>query len=126
MAATTRYNGSFGNYSTGTLRTVAQLKAFLITVKDDSNTAIGLTAEDADAAGEVDQLVEAIIREVQPLMYFTSAAGSANTIHVIVDGHAVDADTLQARVRAVVAGDQGHLAADNDSTVTLGTSITVA
>ena len=100
MSATTRYNGSFGNYSTGTLRTVAQLKAFLITVKNVSAAAQDLTAEDADSAGEVDQVVESIIREVQPLVYFITSS-SAGTMSVVVDGHAVDAATLQARIRAM-------------------------
>ena len=100
MSATTRYNGSFGNYSTGTLRTVAQLKAFLITVKNVSASAQDLTAEDADSAGEVDQVVESIIREVQPLVYFITSSG-AGTMSVVVDGHAVDAATLQARIRAM-------------------------
>jgi hypothetical protein len=116
MAATTRFNGSFGNYSTGTLRTVVQLKAFVIDAGAD------LQAQDADAAGEVDQAVEQVIREVQPLMYFVPTAGDG-IIHVIVDGHAVDADTLQARIRNM---DTGAGYRFNAATVTLGTSLTVA
>ena len=116
MAATTRFNGSFGNYSTGTLRTVAQLKAFLIDAGGD------LQAQDADAAGEVDQAVEAIIREVQPLMYSTPSAADG-VIHVIVDGHAVDAAGLQARIRAMGTVNSYSL---TGATVTLGTSIVVA
>lgn len=116
MSATTRYNGSFGNYSTGTLRSVLQLKAFLIDAGGD------LQAQDADSAGEVDQAVEAIIREVQPLMYFTPSAGNGE-ISIIVDGHAVDADTLQARIRAMGTVNGYSL---TGATVTLGTSLTVA
>ena len=93
MSATTRYNGSFGNYAQGTVYTVAQLKAFII----DAQAA--LTNQDADAAGEVDQAMEALIREVQPLVYFS--AGTAQTVTVVVDGHAVDAASLQARIRAL-------------------------
>jgi hypothetical protein len=116
MSATTRFNGSFGNYSTGTLRTVAQLKAFVIDAGAD------LQDQDADAAGEVDQAVEMVIREVQPLMYSTPTAGDG-IIHVIVDGHAVDAAGLQARIRALDNGSGYRL---NAATVTLGTSIVVA
>lgn len=126
MAGFDRVNGYLNNYVTGTLFSVAQLKAFVVVLKNDSNTAITLTAEDGDTADtDADQLVELVIKEVQPLMYLSPTA-VAGTIYIIVDGHAVDADTLQARIRAVVAGYQGHAAADNDSTVTLGTAITVS
>jgi hypothetical protein len=116
MAATTRYNGSFGNYATGTLRSVLQLKAFVIDAGGD------LQAQDSDSAGEVDQAVEAVIREVQPLMYFTPSA-SSGLIHVIVDGHAVDAATLQARIQAMGTVNSYDL---SGATVTLGTSIVVS
>ena len=116
MSATTRYNGSFGNYSTGTLRTVAQLKAFLI------DAGGSLAAQDADSAGEVDQAVEAVIREVQPLMYFVTDDTSGQ-IHVIVDGHAVDAASLQARIQAMGTVNGYSLAG---ATVTLASSLTLA
>ena len=111
MATTTRVNG-FGQYATGTLRSVVQLKAFLIDVGAD------LQAQDDG----IDEAVENVIREVQPLMYFTPTA-SDGIIHVIVDGHAVDADTLQARIRNL---DSGSGYRYNAATVTLGTSIVVA
>lgn len=98
MTATTRVNGDFDNYSSGTLRSVYQLKGFLIAIKDKDAGAVNCTAEDTDTAGEVDQAIALIIKEVQPLMYqFT--ANSA--LHVIVDGHAVDATTLRNRIRAM-------------------------
>ncbi len=112
MSATTRYNGSYGNYAQGTLRSVYQLKAFLI----DAQAA--LTTQDADSAGEVDQAVEAIIREVQPLMYYS--ASTAQTITVVVDGHAVDAATLQARIRAMGTVNSFDL---SSATVTLATAL---
>ena len=86
MATFARVNG-FGNYAQGTIYSVAQLKAFLI------NAQAVLTTEDDGA----DEAMEAIIREVQPLMYYSAA--SAQTITVVVDGHAVNAATLQARIR---------------------------
>jgi len=111
MSATTRVNGS-GQYATGTIVSVVQLKAFLIDVGAD------LQAQDDG----IDEAVEQVIRELQPLMYFTPTAGDG-IIHVIVDGHAVDADTLQARIRAL---DTGSGYRYNSATVTLGSSITVA
>jgi len=119
MSATTRYNGSYGNYSTGTLRTVAQFKAFIITVKNVSASAQDLQAEDADGAGEVNQVVEGLIREVQPLMYFVTSSG-AGTISVVVDGHAVDAATLQARIRAMATVNSIDV---SGTTVALATSL---
>jgi hypothetical protein len=111
MSATTRVNGS-GQYATGTIVSVVQLKAFLIDVGAD------LQAQDDG----IDEAVEQVIREIQPLMYFTPTAGDG-IIHVIVDGHAVDADTLQLRIRAL---DTGAGYRYNAATVVLGTSITVA
>ena len=111
MSATTRVNGS-GQYLTGSIVSVVQLTAFLIDVGAD------LQAQDDG----IDEAVEQVIREIQPLMYFTPTAGDG-IIHVIVDGHAVDADTLQARIRAL---DTGSGYRYNAATVTLGSSITVA
>jgi len=121
MAGITRIHG-FDNYVTGTLYSVAQLKGFKIVVKDNSNTAVDLQSLDDGA----DEMVETVIREVQPLMYFT-VSDTSGTIYVIVDGHAVDAATLQTRVREVVAGKLAVAASGNDSTVELavGLSMTV-
>jgi hypothetical protein len=112
MSTTTRVNGSFGNYAQGTVYTVAQLKAFII----DAQAA--LTTQDADAAGEVDQAVEAVIREVQPLMHYST--GTDGTITVVVDGHAVDAASLQARIRAMGTVNSYSL---TGATVTLATAL---
>ncbi len=120
MSATTRVNG-FAQYTTGTLRTVAQLKAFVIAVQNASNTAIDLQSLDDGA----DEMVEAVIREVQPLMHYLPSS-SAGTIHVIVDGHAVDATTLQLRLRKVVAGVGGYVEANNDTSVAEASSLTLA
>lgn len=115
MSATTRYNGSYGNYEQGTLRTVAQLKAFLI------DAGATLATQDADAAGEVDQAMEALIREVQPLMYYST--GTDGTVTVVVDGHAVDAASLQARIIAMGTVNGYSFAS---ATVTLATSLVAA
>ncbi len=123
MAATydfTPVNG--GSKTVGTLESYAQLKTFIITIKDDSNTAIDLRNYDGAYGSEY----ELIIREIQPLLAF-APNGSTGVIHVVVDGHAVDADSLQARLRALVVGlGLGTTVAGNDTTVALGTSFTVA
>jgi hypothetical protein len=123
MAATydfTPVNG--GSKTVGTLESYAQLKAFVITIKNDSNTAIDLRAND----GAYGSNYELIIRELQPLLA-SAPNDDTGVIHVIVDGHAVDADSLQARLRALVVGlGLGTTVAGNDTTVTLGTSFVVA
>lgn len=118
MARFTRVNGA-GFTSVGTLYSTSQLDAYLITVKDDSDTAIDLRADDGTVEGKVEQL----LREISPLMYYVDN-GSAGTVHVIVDNHHQSAASLQARVRAIfgAAGTNGAL---NDSTVALGGQIAV-
>jgi hypothetical protein len=101
----------------GTLESTVQLKAFIITVKDDSNTAVDLRAND----GAHGSLYDLILREVQPLMAF-APDGATGVIHIIADGHAVDAATLQIRVRQIASATPSA----NDSTVTLGTSFVVS
>lgn len=118
MAVTFDFTPVNGGANTvGTLESVVQLQAFIVTVKDDSNTAIDLRAND----GANGSLYDLILREVQPLMAF-APNGDTGVIHLIVDGHAVDAATLQTRVRQLASATP----ANNDSTVALGTSFTVA
>jgi hypothetical protein len=124
MAEVTRVNGQ-SLYVTGTQRSVAQLATFVITVlEDDGSTAIDLQTQDGfnSVTGEphANQLVEAIIREVQPLVYNVPSA-NAGKIHVVVDGHAVDATILQARIRAlgVASSNQRNFTSpDGDGTTT--------
>ena len=124
MAEVTRVNGQT-QFATGTQRSVAQLDSYVITVlEDDNSTAIDLQAQDGYNAvtGEphANQLVEAIISELQPVMYFTPSA-NAGKIHVIVDGHANDATSMQERIRALGAtnGTQRNFVSnDGDGTTT--------
>ena len=119
---TTRVNG-FDQFTAGTLRSVAQLKAIKISLQDASNTAIDCSALD-DGSNE---LVELIVREVQPLMYELAGDGSTGIIHCIVDGHAVDADSLTSRVKNIVIGYGSYgTAATNDTAVTVGTHVVVS
>ena len=115
MAATTRVNGSVGAH--GTLFSVVQLKAFVI----DAGSSLA-------AATGVDGALEQLIREVQPLMY--QSVSTSGVVHVIVDGHAVDAATLQARIIAIgnrSTGNGDPYTYDfTGATVTLGTNIVVS
>ena len=136
-----RIHGST-KYVANTLYSVNQTAAYLIQVfEDDGSTPVVLTAQDGGdgTTGVSGQLVEAIVREVQPLMYMAAPSGDTNAIYVIVDGHAVNAATLQARIRQLgaISGDQRNfVSSDGDgttttldiggTTVTLGTAITVA
>jgi hypothetical protein len=121
MAGFTRTNGS-GFYTGGTLVSINQLKAIKIEIKDTSAAIDCSTLDDG-----IDELVEDVVREVQPLMYQLAGTGSTGIIHAIIDGHAVDADTLTARVKNVVIGQGSYgTATTNLSVVTVGTSITVA
>lgn len=106
-----------GANAVGTLESVAQLDAYLITIRstsDGSNTAVDLRANDALHGS----LYDLILRELQPLMAF---AADANTgvIHAIVDGHANSAASIAARLEQLNG-------VGTDTTVAAGTSITVA
>ena len=120
MSATTRVNGD-GFFLESTLYSVYQLKAIKVTILDNSSTAVDCSSLDDG----VDEMVSLVVKEIQPLMYILKGTDH-NEIHAIVDGHAIDADTLQLRVREVVAGKLGVAASGNDSTVVVGTSLTVA
>lgn len=112
---------SGGDNVVGTLESVVQLKAFIITVKNADDAAVDLRAQDGVHGSAYDLL----LREVQPVMAF-APDNATGVVHVIVDGHAVDAATLQLRLRALVAGSGlGGTAATNDTTVVEGTAFTV-
>lgn len=122
MAEFARVHGfGSGSTTTGTLRTTAQLKAYLIRLRstsNGSNTDINLQNEDGDGAAEPNQLVELVQQELNPQMYFVPS-GSSGLMHVIMDGHSNDAASIEARLERISG-------IGTDSTVTLGTSITVA
>lgn len=51
------------------------------------------------AKGGIGSTIERIVQEFQPLMYISS--GTAGKIAMVVDGHAVDAASMQIRLRAL-------------------------
>ena len=90
MAGFTRVNGL--NATVGTIHSES-CKAFLITVQNASNADIDLRAED-DA---VDETVEMILKEVNPLM-FSVKDNNSGEIHIVTDVSLSAAD-IQSRIR---------------------------
>lgn len=86
MAEFTRTNGL--GHVHGTQYSVANLAIFEIAAGADLTT-----------KGGIGSTIEAIVQEVQPLMM--QSAGTAGDIYVVVDGHAVTAASLQARIQAM-------------------------
>ena len=92
MVGFTRTNGL--GVTVGTLYQ-HNAKGFLVTVKVNGGTAVDLRAED-DA---IDEAVEEIIGELNPLMYLITNS-AAGTIHLVMDKNHTAAD-IQARIRAL-------------------------
>ena len=98
-------------------------------MKNAGTSAIDLRAED-DA---VDEAVEQIIKELNPLMFFVTDS-SAGTIHVIMDKSTSSAAELQVRIRRIGIDGGGATTTSigpNDidisgTTVAAAASITVA
>ena len=93
MAGQTRVNGS-GLSAAGDVHYPGAF-AFKILVKIANGTAVDLRAED-DA---IDETVEAICKEINPLVYHTTNDNSG-TMTVVCDNSATAAD-LQARIRTI-------------------------
>ena len=93
MAGQTRVNGS-GKSAAGTVYTPGA-KAFKILVKIANGTAVDLRAED-DA---LDETVEQICKEINPIVYMTTN-DATGTMTVVCDNSATAAD-LQHRIRII-------------------------
>jgi hypothetical protein len=94
MAAVTRVNGS-GLFTAGNVFSNGHVFAYKILVKIANGTAVDLRAED-DA---IDEVVEAICREINPLIYHTTDDNSG-TITVVCDTFDNHLD-LQHRIRTI-------------------------
>ena len=108
MSEITRVNGLA--CTAGTLYSL-NAKAFLVTVKNAAASARDLRAED-DA---VDEAVEMIVKELNPLMFLVTNS-SAGTMHIVTDVSLSAAD-LQTRIRNL-----GATVGPNDLDVT-GTTV---
>jgi hypothetical protein len=93
MASVTRVNGL--GVTTGTLYSL-NCNLYIMTVKNASNSAIDLQGED-DA---VDEALEQIIKELNPLAWF-APANSTGVVHLVMDKAINDAAELQIRVRRI-------------------------
>jgi hypothetical protein len=114
MASQTRVNPVAGATNAGhahaTLYTVAQLKSFFI----DCGATLA-------AQGGIGGAIEAVFREIQPLMFIST--GTTGELHVVVDGHAVTAASLLARIVALGTVNGYSFAG---AAVTEGTAIVVS
>ncbi len=110
MATVTRVNGS-GLTAAGNVHSPGAF-AFKIIVKNTGGTAQDLRAED-DA---IDEAVEAIVKEINPLIYHTT--DDASGIITVVCANSASATDLQHRIRTI-AGDYDR-EADTYSVSTVG------
>ena len=94
MAGQTRVNGS-GLSTAGNVFSNGHVFAFKILVKIANGTAVDLRAED-DA---LDEVVEQICKEINPLIYHTTNDNSG-TMTVVCDNSVTAAD-LQTRIRTI-------------------------
>ncbi len=111
MAEVTRVSGL--RNTVGTLY-ADNCNLFLITVKVAAGTAVDLQAED-DAINEV---VEMIVKELNPLAFFVPADTSGK-IHVIMDKSINDATELRHRIRCI-----GGSATSTDGNKTFSYAVT--
>ena len=94
MAVVTRVNGL--NCTVGTMYAL-NCNLHIVTVKSYGGVAVDLRAED-DA---VDETVEAIVREVNPLAFFAQDTSGGN-IYLVTD-KSVTSDALQHHIRQIGA-----------------------
>jgi hypothetical protein len=117
MGAVTRVNGLA--CTVGTLYSL-NAKAFLVTVKNAAASARDLRAED-DA---VDEVVERIVKEINPLMFFVTDS-TAGTMHIVTDV-SLSASDIQTRIRNLGTTVGPNNVDVTGTTVAAAASITVA
>ena len=119
------YAGAVGTLNgTSGAQVGASLKFFLVTIKNGSNTAIDLRTED-DGDNEA---FEAVIRALpQGVLAYFAANANTGVISVIVDGvNAPQATELRDNIRALGSSVGANGVDVTGTTVTEGTSFTVA
>lgn len=92
MAVFQRINGS-EFFEAGVLYSTSQIDTYKITVNNQADA-----AQDLRAQNGIDGVIEFVMREISPLMYFVTDDASG-TIHVVTDNHHNGAETLQIRLR---------------------------
>ncbi len=107
-----------GDNAVGTLESVAQLKAFVIGIDSASDGTDDAPVDLRAVDGAHGSTYDLILRELQPLMAH-APDGATGVIHVIMDGHGVDAASIARRL-ATLDG------IGTDTSVTAGTAIVVS
>lgn len=119
------YAGAVGTLNgTSGAQVGASVKFFLITIKDGSNSAVDLRSED-DGDNEA---FEAIVRALpQGVLAYFAANANTGVISVIVDGvNAPQATELRDNIRALGTAVGANNVDVTGTTVSVGTSFTVA
>lgn len=124
MATVDRIHGS--NTEVGVLYNL-NANLYVITVMDETSTAIDLQAEDSyDTDAVVNGTIEVIVDELNPLAWFTPAASNGE-IYVVMDKAINDAAEIQVRIRNLGGGTVGPNNIDiSGTTVEVATSFTVS
>ena len=124
MATVDRIHGS--NTKVGVLYNL-NANLYVITVMDETSTAIDLQAEDSyDTDAVVNGTIEVIVDELNPLAWFTPAASNGE-IYVVMDKAINDAAEIQVRIRNLGGGTVGPNNIDiSGTTVEVATSFTVS
>lgn len=119
------YTGAVGTLNGVSGSQVGQsVKLYLITVKDNSNTAIDLRSYD-DAVGELFELI--MLQFPQGVLSYFAANDTSGTISVITDGvNAPAASVIQTAVRALGASVSANAVDVRGTTVADGVAFTVA
>lgn len=110
MAGITRTNGI--GHAHGTLYSTLQLKAFVI----DAGATLA-------AQGGIGGAIEALARELGSTLLLFQSVSTSGLVHVVMDGHAVDAAGLEDRVQAMGTVNGYDF---SGATVTLGSNIVVS
>ena len=110
MAGITKVNGI--GHAHGTLYSTMQLKAFVI----DAGATLA-------SQGGIGGAIEALAQEIGSALLMFQSVSTSGLVHVIVDGHALDAAGLQARIQNMGTVNGYDF---TGATVTLGSNIVVS
>lgn len=128
MATITRVNGSAT--VVGTIYS-PNSNLFIIQVQTTGSANVNLQLEDSidgDGAGAdvavIDGVVESIVKEINPLAWFTPA-GTSGYIYVVMDKNINSASELQTRIRRIGLKADGTTAVGPNAKDISGTLVTV-
>lgn len=110
MAGITKVNGI--GHAHGTLYSTMQLKAFVI----DAGATLA-------SQGGIGGAIEALAQEIGSALLMFQSVSTSGLVHVVVDGHALDAAGLEARIQNMGTVNGYSFAG---ATVTAGSNIVVS